>query len=214
MKGPDPAAARSAYSRLAAAYDDRLSLRVVRGIQLRAVERLCLRPGDRVLDVACGTGVNFSAIQAKIGPEGRILGVDLSEEMLAVADRRVREHGWSNVDLIESAVEVAELPAGLDAALFSFTHDVVRSAPAVTRVIKSLHAGAAVAACGVKWAPRWNLPVNAAVGLATRRYITTFEGLGEPWSELAARLVDARVDEAWLGAIYVFDARAGVICGS
>lgn len=44
-----------------------------------------LRPGQRVLDVGCGTGVHARAAARRVGPTGRVVGVDPNEGMLAVA---------------------------------------------------------------------------------------------------------------------------------
>jgi demethylmenaquinone methyltransferase/2-methoxy-6-polyprenyl-1,4-benzoquinol methylase len=54
----------------------------------------------------------------RIGPTGAVVGVDQSPDMLAVARHRIGAHGWTNVTLIESAVEEVELPMKVDAALF------------------------------------------------------------------------------------------------
>lgn len=55
-----------------------------------------LRPrrGDTVIDLGCGTGLNFSGLLAAVGPEGRVIGIDRSADMLAVARRRVEAMGW------------------------------------------------------------------------------------------------------------------------
>jgi ubiquinone/menaquinone biosynthesis C-methylase UbiE len=56
---------------------------------LRALlERAALQPGERVLDVACGTGMLTLAAAEAVGPRGRVSGVDLSAQMLEVARRR------------------------------------------------------------------------------------------------------------------------------
>src|SRR5687767_11448390 len=52
------------------------------------LQRVPLRPGQRVLDVACGTGVIVRHAAPILGSAGRLVGVDLSSNMLAVA----REH--------------------------------------------------------------------------------------------------------------------------
>jgi ubiquinone/menaquinone biosynthesis C-methylase UbiE len=70
-------------------------------------------------------------IQAALGEHGRLIGVDLSPDMLEVARGRVSQHRWTNVPLIPSSVEEASIPEGLDAALLFLTHDVVRSPPAI-----------------------------------------------------------------------------------
>lgn len=55
-----------------------------------------LRPrrGDTVIDLGCGTGLNFSGLLAAVGSEGRVIGIDRSPDMLAVARRRVEAMGW------------------------------------------------------------------------------------------------------------------------
>src|SRR5215469_18482585 len=60
-----------------------------RAQRLRAVEALGLRAGDTVIDIACGTGLNFPLVEGVIGPDGRIVGVDLTDAMLAQAQDRI-----------------------------------------------------------------------------------------------------------------------------
>src|SRR5947209_13336070 len=64
-----------------------------RAQRLRAVEALGLRPGDSVIDIACGTGLNFPLIDELIGPDGRIVGVDLTDAMIAHAQDRIETNG-------------------------------------------------------------------------------------------------------------------------
>ena len=47
-----------------------------------AVSRLNLKPGDRALDVCCGTGDFMPPLRAAVGPEGRVVGVDFCLPML------------------------------------------------------------------------------------------------------------------------------------
>jgi ubiquinone/menaquinone biosynthesis C-methylase UbiE len=152
--------------------------------QALAVERLQLQPGETVIDVACGTGLNFPLLEAQVGDGGRIIGVDLSPEMIAQARERIADHGWRNVTVIEAPVEEAPVDAAADAALFSFTHDVLQSPRAVANVVSNLRPGARVASVGAKLGPRWNVVVNAAVRRSARPYMTTFRGLDRPWREL------------------------------
>ncbi|MBE4751858.1 methyltransferase domain-containing protein [Corallococcus sp. ZKHCc1 1396] len=61
--------------------------------------RTGLRRGDRVLVVCCGSGKDLPFLMEKVGPEGHILGVDFSDDMLALARERVEKAGWRNVEL-------------------------------------------------------------------------------------------------------------------
>ena len=72
------------------------------------VDQLALSPGEAVLDVACGTGVVARECLAKVGPAGKVTGLDLSDDMLAVARRLNPEIEWRQGD-------AATLPFG-DAA--------------------------------------------------------------------------------------------------
>jgi SAM-dependent methyltransferase len=105
-------------------YDHDAVVRWLAGVRRRAVEALELKPGDVVLDIACGTGLNFGALSSGVGADGRVIGVDISPEMLEIAQGRIDSAGWTNVELVNAAVEDAKLPTGADAALFSCAHDV------------------------------------------------------------------------------------------
>jgi len=149
-----------------------------------------------------------AAIQRAVGPGGRLIGVDLSPEMLDVAHARVETAGWRNVELLQAAIEEADLPAA-DAALFSYTHDVLRSPQAVQRVLDAVRSGARVVAAGLKAMP-WGGPVNAVLRRIARGYVTTFDGFDEPWDRLAAGLTGVRVETMMLGSAYVVSGHAGV----
>lgn len=77
--------------------------------RVRAIELLDLRPGARVLDLACGTGANFALIEQRIGHTGELVGVDVTPQMLDKARARAARGGWSNVRLREG--DVCELAA-------------------------------------------------------------------------------------------------------
>jgi demethylmenaquinone methyltransferase/2-methoxy-6-polyprenyl-1,4-benzoquinol methylase len=198
---PRPEDVIEKYRRSASTYDHRTSL--AESARQRAIGRLQLCRGDVVLDVACGTGNNFEAIEAAIGEDGRLIGIELSPDMAVRARERVQANRWTNVMLLESSVENARIPERVDAILFSFTHDVLRSQGALSNVFRHSNPGVRVAATGSKWAAWWVFPVNAYTWYVARKYVTTFAGLGRPWTLLAEHVPDLRIDTFLFGATYV-----------
>jgi len=174
----------------------------------RLVDALPLRTGDVVLDVGCGSGLCFPLLEARIGPEGRIFGVDQSPEMLALARARIDVQGWSNVTLIESPVDRAEIPTMADTALFCATHDILQSSECLDNVFGHLREAGHVAAVGGKWAPLWMAAVNPMVWAAHRPYVSSFKGFDRPWRHLARYVDDLRVEEVALGTGYLAVGRA------
>lgn len=90
-------------------YDVLSGERWVYGAGRRAgIRLLAPRPGDVVIDLGCGTGLNFPGLVEATGPEGLVIGIDRSTEMLAMAQRRVDREGWRDrVRLIQA--DAAEL---------------------------------------------------------------------------------------------------------
>lgn len=88
----------------------------------RAVERLQLRPDSRVLEVGCGTGLNFRYVLERLDRQrGRLTGLDFSADMLRIAQRRVQARGWSNVDLVQADASRMQLDRTFDGILFSYS---------------------------------------------------------------------------------------------
>jgi ubiquinone/menaquinone biosynthesis C-methylase UbiE len=196
----DPSSARHLYRHLAGTYD--LATAWLEPYRHRAISELRLQPGEVVLDVGCGTGLSFRPILSAIGPEGRLVGVEPSPEMLARARARVEASGWPNVTLLEASAEDAAIPVQADAVLFAFTHDVVRSPAALANVLGQVRRGGRLAAAGPKWAPLAP-PLNVAVWQVARQFVTTFEGFGRPWTRLEECVPRLRVEEAFFGCVYV-----------
>jgi demethylmenaquinone methyltransferase/2-methoxy-6-polyprenyl-1,4-benzoquinol methylase len=102
------------YSKRAAWYDWTANLFYLigfQGIRYRkaAIEALGLHPGDTVIELGCGTGLNFPYLKEKIGDVGKLIGIDLTAEMLEMAKHKALRHGWSNVELVqEDTMEFSE----------------------------------------------------------------------------------------------------------
>jgi len=61
------------------------------------IEKLDLGPGKAVLDIGCGTGASFPALAEAVGPQGRVVAMDFSPRMVAVARKRAAH--WPNVEV-------------------------------------------------------------------------------------------------------------------
>ncbi len=201
---PDRASALRRYRELAPGYD--ASCWAVAGMRRRAIELLALAEGEVVFDVACGTGPMLPDLARRMGPRGRVVAIEQSPEMMAQAKERVRREGVdSSVTLVEAAVEDARLEHRADALLFFYAHDVLQSPPALERLFAFTRPGARAVCAGARFLPWWwGAPLNAWTALRTRRYLTTYRGLGRPWQHLEGYCPDfAPVASNFLGTGYL-----------
>ena len=202
---PATAAANSAalaqYRRRAAVYD--LELKLFEPARRAAVERLTLRSGEVVFDVGCGTGLSLPLLRQAVGARGHIVGIEQSPEMMALARQRVQQHGWRNVTLIQAPVAEATIARRANAALFHFTHDILRDPRALDNITAHLRPGARVVACGLQWARPWAWPVNLFVFGAALRSVSSLAGLGQPWSLLAGHMSGVKVEPLMAGAVFL-----------
>lgn len=200
-RGPDRSAALAQYRRRARYYDQELAL--FEPIREQAIASLKLQPGATVLDVGCGTGLSFQLLQHRIGDSGRIVGIEQCPEMMAKARARVHKAHWHNVDLVCAPAATATIDTQADAALFHFTHDILRENAAIDNVLAHLNPGARVVATGLQWAAPWMWPANGFVMLAALYSVTSLEGLGHPWDKLARHLHEVEIHTELLGAVFV-----------
>lgn len=179
------------YRELAPRYDH--FTRRINAIRGRTIEALQLAPGHAVLDVGCGTGWCLPRLAAKVGFAGKVIGFDPSPEMLAIARSRFPTGYQPEIRLIRSAAQDVTLPMPVDAILFSYTHDVIRSRRALDNLLRQARPGARVAATSTKLYAPWLAPANWYLRITHRAYITNFDGFEAPWSLLATYLDDFEV---------------------
>lgn len=99
-----------------------------------AVNALNLGLGDTVVEIGCGTGLNFPILQRLVGSEGKIIGVDLTDYMLTQAKKRIDENGWSNVELVECDAANYKFPDSLDGIISTFAITLI---PEYDQIIKN-----------------------------------------------------------------------------
>jgi ubiquinone/menaquinone biosynthesis C-methylase UbiE len=112
------------------------------GFRRRAVGRLGLRPGNRVIEVGCGTGRNMPLLRGAVGSDGEVIGVDASAGMLTQAHKTISRHGWDNVRLIHTDASELLLDEPVDVAYFSLSYSVLPERDSVLdRVWETLRPG-------------------------------------------------------------------------
>jgi SAM-dependent methyltransferase len=200
-QAPDRTAALAQYRRRAGFYD--LELALIEPLRRRAIARLALQPGEVVLDAGCGTGLSLELLSQGVGATGRVVGIEQSPEMIELARQRVARCQLSGVTLLNSPVESVAVAVKADAALFHFTHDILRQPAAIARVMAHLKPGARVVASGLKWAPPLCWPVNLLVLPAALHSVTSTEGLAAPWDRLSERLDSFEVESVYFGGAYL-----------
>ena len=95
-----------------------------------------LRPGEVVLDLGSGGGIDVLLSAARVGPTGRAYGLDMTGEMLALARRNAADAGATNVEFLEGYIEAIPLPdAAVDVVISNCVINLAADKPAVFREI-------------------------------------------------------------------------------
>jgi demethylmenaquinone methyltransferase/2-methoxy-6-polyprenyl-1,4-benzoquinol methylase len=192
---------RRLYGLVARIYDFRVGP-FLRG-RKQALDALRPNPGDTVLDLACGTGLNFQHIVEWIGPKGRVVGVDFTRPMLKRAQKKLTRRQWDNVTLVEGDATNLPLPAdSCDAVLCSYAIAIIpdyrRAIAEAVRVLKP--GGRLVLLEPKRGSALWARAVTPLVALS---------GVGvvhldrKAWEELPALLEDVSHRDYLGGLVYI-----------
>ncbi len=200
----------AAYDRHARKYDRAVKLYRLMGLRIEqyrshAIDLLQLKPGDCVVDLGCGTGLSFELLMKHIGAGGRLIGVDISSQMLACAQERADRAGWNNVQLIEENILKYEFPESIDGVLSTGVFGYISERDRVIQKIShSLAPGGRLAivdgkrpAQWPKWLFKLFVRISRPFGL-TEEY---FEG--RTWEVLERYFEQTTFEERYGGLIYI-----------
>jgi SAM-dependent methyltransferase len=174
------------------------------GLRAGAARRLALRPGDRVLEIGCGTGRNFPYLRQAVGPKGMIYGIDLSAGMLRRARQLCERRQWRNVALVQGDAADYVAPEPLDGILFGFSYNTMpHHLQVLDHALQQLRGGRRVvimdgklpAGCGGRLLLPFSLWLMKSTVLGNP--------LIKPWQNLARVTDGFEMDEFLFGAWYI-----------
>jgi arsenite methyltransferase len=160
-----------------------------------------LRPGETVVDLGCGGGLDVLLAAGKVGPAGRAIGIDMTPEMIERARRNAARQALAHVEFHLAAIDRLPLPDGsADCVISNCVINLAPSKPAVFReMFRVLKPGGRVAVSDIALKkplpPEVSRDVLAYVGcIAGAILIGDYErGLREAGFE-AVQVVDTRKD--------------------
>ena len=206
---------RDIYQKGARYYDSIVWLYYAAGMRIglwrrKTIEALELRSGDTVVEIGCGTGLNFALLEKVIGSKGRIIGVDISEAMLERAEARVRNAGWINVELICCSAADYHFPRDVGGI---FSTGVLNYEPAYDQVIAR---GAQALRSGRRWIVLdYKMPNNWLRYLAPA-FIFLGSAFGvsrnlmerHAWESTQRHLQNTQLQELYGGFVYIISGEA------
>lgn len=142
---------------------------IYRAGRIALIRTLDLRPGERVLDIGCGTGLSIPFLAQAVGAEGEVVGLDRSDAMLAQARQKVDNNGWDDrVRLVAGSADTLPdtIGANFDVALFAYSLGVMDHwKQAWDHAVASLRPEGRIGVVDSAWPTgRWRLLAPAAAG--------------------------------------------------
>jgi ubiquinone/menaquinone biosynthesis C-methylase UbiE len=164
------------------------------------VERLNLEGPVRVLDVCCGSGASAIAAAERVQPDGRVLGIDLAEQLLKRAREKASRKALANVEFRLGDMLDPGVPAGsFDAVVCVFgIFFVPDMAAAIRALVTCTKPGGTIAV--TTWGPRLFEPMNTVFWNAVRAVRPDLDRSFNPWERISdpagvrALFADAGVD--------------------
>jgi ubiquinone/menaquinone biosynthesis C-methylase UbiE len=150
----------------------------------RTVERLGLSPGEIVLDVCCGSGASALPAAARVAPDGRVIGVDLSDRLIDLCRAKAAMRGLRNVEVRWGDMEHLDFPDGsFDAVVcvfgLFFADDMSSAASGLWRLVRP---GGRLAI--TTWGPRMFEPGSGAFWEAVRAVRPDLHRTYAPWDRI------------------------------
>jgi demethylmenaquinone methyltransferase/2-methoxy-6-polyprenyl-1,4-benzoquinol methylase len=171
----------------------------------RAIAALQLGRGATVVEIGCGTGLNFGLVQQRIGPTGRLFGVDLCADMLDKARQRVAAKGWDNVELIRARAPDFDFPARVEAAFSTFALSLEpRFDEVIAKAAATLVPGGRFVLLDLRMPDNWLRHLAPVLIWLVRPFAVSLEvAKRQPWKSLQHRFPQYSYQKGYLGIVYL-----------
>lgn len=209
------------YRKRAANYDFTANLYYLFGYRewayrRMAVKALKLQPGDTVLELACGTGINFPLFQHYIGSEGKIIGVDLTDAMLEQAKKRVANQGWKNVTLLHHDASTYQIPSNVNAVFSSYALSIFPDTQQVLmNIANSLAPSGRLTLIELQIPKFWPSWIASAAVVLMKPFAVTQEWVAlRPWETISSTINEefdnVEVSEHFFGLTYIISGEKSI----
>jgi len=170
----------------------------------KLVAQLGLREGDVVVDLGAGTGANVPCLIDAVGQSGRIIEVDISQQMLNRGRAKAMDKNWSNVEFIREDIIEFSFPSEPAAVIATFSLEMV---PDYHRVIERLagqiRPGGRLGLLGLKHPEKWpDWLIELGIWLNKPFGVSREYEKFRPWEAAAAHMEIIEYRELLFGAAY------------
>ena len=170
-----------------------------------AISTLDLSEANTVVEIGCGTGLNFGYVLDYIGDRGKLIGIDLTDAMLERAKERVKKNNWDNVELIRVDAAEYTLPRDINAVYSTFALTLVPEyEEIISNIEKSLQVGGRLVILDLKKPGKWPLWLVKIGVLITRPFGVSLDLANRKlWEVMKKYFKNVEVQEIYGGFAYI-----------
>jgi len=170
-----------------------------------AIQQLQLHPGDTVVEIGCGTGLNFPLLAGAVGSEGRVIGVDLTDKMLAMARARVTKNNLTNVELVHMDATEYSFPDRVNGIISTFAITLIPGyEEIVRRGAEALAPQGRMVIADLRKPDRWPMWVVNFMVWITRPFGTSLDiTRRKPWEAMQTYLANTSFTKLYGGFTYI-----------
>lgn len=204
------------YQKRAKNYDISANLYYLVGIReyayrKMAVNGLNLEQGDTVVEIGCGTGLNFRLLRDQVGAKGKVIGVDLTAEMLSAAKKRTERNNWKNIKLVQCDAATYNFPKRAGGIISTFAITLI---PEYDKIIQNgaaaLSHGKRLVVLDFKMPDNWPMWLIKLFVILTRPFGVTLDLADRhPWETIDQCLDLVEFNTKYFGGIYIAAGQKG-----